>query len=226
MPPPVTSYFVRGEDGEEYGPVDLAELREWVAENRAGVGTEVKRDEPDGTWQPWQHFPELVALLAAVNATAGGPDLSFAPLWRRAVAFMLDIILISMLATPIFIVLAVIFIPDWTHQYWLAAQNPPFVMPELPGASEIFVNLIGDMVLVLYFSLFQWLHGQTPAKQLFRVRVVDQAGQKPSFPQTFWRAVALLISMNLLFLPMLYAFFNPQRRTLHDMIAGTYVVEA
>ena len=76
MLPENPTFFVRGEDGVEYGPVDLAELREWVAENRAGIGTEVKRDEPGSIWEPWQNFPELVALLAEVNVTEGEPELS------------------------------------------------------------------------------------------------------------------------------------------------------
>ncbi len=66
-------YFIRGDDGEEYGPVDLAELREWVRENRAGIGTEVRRADPDGTWNTWQTYPELVALVAEVNATGPVP---------------------------------------------------------------------------------------------------------------------------------------------------------
>ena len=65
-PPPPPAFIVRGDDGEEYGPVDLAELREWVRENRAGLGTVVRPDRPDASWQPWQNYPELVALLAAV----------------------------------------------------------------------------------------------------------------------------------------------------------------
>ena len=63
------AYWVRGEDGEEYGPVALAELREWVGENRVGLGTDVRLDTPHGTWHSWQFYPELVALLAEVKAT-------------------------------------------------------------------------------------------------------------------------------------------------------------
>src|SRR5271156_5698487 len=96
-PPPPPAFIVRGDDGEEYGPVDLAELREWVRENRAGLGTVVRSDRPDASWQPWQNYPELVALLA--EAHAGGPPpvpgtLVVAPLLRRAGAFALDLVLI------------------------------------------------------------------------------------------------------------------------------------
>ena len=90
MLPENPMFFVRGEDGVEYGPVDLAELREWVAENRAGIGTEVKRPEPGSVWEPWQNFPELVALLAEVNVTSGvpgEPGIAVAPIAQNRCEF-------------------------------------------------------------------------------------------------------------------------------------------
>src|SRR5271156_1050378 len=96
MLPENPTFVIRGDDGQEYGPVDLQELREWVQENRAGLGTEVRRDEPNASWHPWQNFPELIALLAEVHVTSpvpGQPALVIAPLWRRLAAFVLDFIL-------------------------------------------------------------------------------------------------------------------------------------
>jgi uncharacterized RDD family membrane protein YckC len=229
MLPENPSFLVRGDDGQEYGPVDLTELRDWVQENRAGLGTEVRRDEPGASWQPWQNYPELVALLAEVNVTNGGTGMlpaSVAPMWRRVLAFGLDLVLVSILLTPLLLMLCKIFLPDWLHLYRLAVENPPALPPDLPRTAEIIANLIADVVMALYFSLFQSLHGRTPAKSIFRIRVVDEMGQNPTFVQAFWRALLLIISMNLAFIPMLYAFFNPQRRALHDIMVGTYVVEA
>jgi uncharacterized RDD family membrane protein YckC len=228
MLPENPTFFVRGDDGLEYGPVDLAELREWVQENRAGIGTDVKRDEPNAPWQPWQSHPELVALLAEVTGTTPpvGPVADvIAPMGRRTLAFVLDFLLISILATPILAVCAFLFLPDWVSQYQVAVTTPPFIPPELPSAAEGVADVVADAVFVLYFTLFQAIHAMTPAKQLFRLRVVDAEGHAPNFVQAFWRSVVLIFSMNLLFLPMLYAFLNPQRRALHDIIAGTYVVE-
>ena len=98
MLPEKHSFWIRGEDGQEYGPVDLDELRDWVQENRAGLGTEVRLDEPGAPWNPWQNYPELVALLAEVHVTSpvpGQPGLVIARLGRRMAAFALDLVLIS-----------------------------------------------------------------------------------------------------------------------------------
>jgi uncharacterized RDD family membrane protein YckC len=229
MLPENHSFFIRGEDGQEYGPVDLDELRDWVRENRAGLGTEVRLDEPGAPWHPWQNYPELVALLAEVHVTSpvpGQPGLVIAPLGRRILAFGLDLVLISILVTPIFLTLALVCLPDWFVQYVVATSQPPFTPPDLPLDGKVVANLISDVILALYFTGFHAAHGQTPAKALLRLRVVDQSGRKPNPVKAFLRSLALIFSMSLLFLPLTYAFLNPQRRALHDFIAGTYVVKA
>jgi uncharacterized RDD family membrane protein YckC len=230
MLPENPMFLIRGEDGEEYGPVDLAELRDWVAENRAGIGTDVKRDDPHATWQPWQNFPELVALLAEVNATGGeliAPDVVFAPMWRRLLAFVIDYFLASLLSVPLVYVLeAVSGIRNLELRYILAV-----LQPDLPAPPNLLFygnlsNIISLLILVFYFAGFIAAHGRTPAKSILRMRVITLDGEKPSFVKALARSIALVLSANMLFfLPMLYAFFNPQRRTLHDMIAGTFVIE-
>jgi uncharacterized RDD family membrane protein YckC len=229
MLPENRSFLVRGDDGQEYGPVDLEELRGWVRENRAGLGTEVRLDEPGAAWSPWQNFPELVALLAHVHVTGpvpGQPGLVIAPLGRRVAAFTLDLIFIFILWVPILTALAFAIMPDFVVQTGVAASLTPFSPPELPLRGEIIMRLVYGSLVAFYFAGFQAAHGQTPAKALLRLRVVDQSGRKPSATRSLLRALALIFSMYLFFLPLTYAFFNPQRRAFHDFIAGTYVVEA
>ena len=223
------SFLIRGDDGQEYGPVDLDELSEWVRENRAGLGTEVRLDEPGMSWLPWQNYPELVALLAEARVTSPVPDLPglvIAPVGRRVAAFALDLLLIVILYLPIIVPLLLICMPDFYVEYAVSASRPPFTPPPVTVSQEVVINMIFNLVLILYVTGFHSAHGKTPAKTLLRLRVVDRLGRKPSVTKSFLRGLILIFSMNLLFLPFTYAFFNPQRRTLHDFIAGTYVVEA
>jgi uncharacterized RDD family membrane protein YckC len=239
MLPENPSFLIRGDDGQEYGPVDLDEIREWVRENRAGLGTEVRRDEPGALWRPWQNYPELVALLAEAQVTSPVPDLPglvIAPVGRRVGAFVLDLVLVIIPILIICYTVVLIFFPDWVvrdvvsfNQYMLDTESGnqhPFTPPDPPPYASVIAELISNSILALYFTGFHSAHGQTPAKTLLRLRVVDRSGQKPSVTKSFLRGLILIFSMNLLFLPFTYAFFNPQRRTLHDFIAGTYVVEA
>jgi len=201
-----------------------------VRENRAGLGTDVKRDEPGAAWQPWQTHPELVALLAQAHATALPPGplgLVIAPMGRRMLAFALDFFLASLLSMPPAYVLASLSgYPDLEMRYLAAAFQPDQAAPPNIVFYGLLTQVISQVVFVLYFAGFIAAHGQTPGKSLFRLRVMTAAGQKPYFVKALVRALVLAFSTNLLFLPMIYAFFNPQRRALHDLIAGTCVVEA
>ena len=239
MLPESRSFYIRGEDGEEYGPADLSELREWVRENRAGIGTEVRRDEPHGTWNDWQTYPELVALVAEVHVTSpvpGQPTLIIAPMGRRVAAFGIDLMLVMALWTPIMFIVVMVYMPDLCQRFVeyfnatvaAAMANPPGTPPsfEVPQSEEMKLSLVFHSVLLLYMAGFNLAHGQTPAKGMLRMRVVDQFGRKPGPIKILLRALLLIFSINLFFIPLAYAFFNPQRRAFHDFIVGTYVVEA
>jgi uncharacterized RDD family membrane protein YckC len=80
---------------------------------------------------------------------------------------------------------------------------------------------------VLYFGLCSifYLNGTTPGKAILRLYVVKKDGQKAGFGTMVVREWILkLISAYFLFLGFLWALFNRERRTWHDMILGTYVV--
>ncbi len=228
MFPENKSFLIRGDDGLEYGPVDLEELREWVQENRAGVGTEVRLDEEGSSWHPWQSFPELVALSAEAHAASPSPaqlGLVIAPAGRRVAALMADLILVSILFVPIVNVLALFLPMDAITQ---AALNPTALqnLPEKTLHQFLAFQMISNMGLALYLTGFVAAHGQTPGKAIMRIRVVEENGRKPTLLNSFLRAVVLILSMGLFFLPLAFALFNPQRRAVHDLIAGTYVVDA
>lgn len=226
MLPSNRAFFVRGDDGEEYGPVELEELRGWVRENRAGLGTAVRPDEANASWQPWQYYPELVALLAEAHATGFGPPIPMvAPMSRRMISWLIDFILWSILLLPIKSLMDAFMPVDQIIEMATSPralqEMPPQALHQL-WACEIIINAC----LLLYLTGFHAAHGKTPAKAIMRLTVVDQNGRKPSLFKSFLRSVALIFSINLFLIPLAYAFFNPQRRAFHDVVAGTYVIEA
>jgi uncharacterized RDD family membrane protein YckC len=234
MLPEKRAFYVQGDDGRDYGPVELDELREWVQENRAGLGTAVRLDEPDSIWLPWHQYPELVALLAETRAIGGAvgvpgqPELAVAFLGKRFLALVTDWILSGILSSPIICAVMAVYFPHWQDDFfaWLAQpQNP--MSPDLIHVLLI-NNLIIYLVLTLYMAGFHAAHGQTPAKAFLHLRVVDQNGQNPSLLRSLLRGLGLAISIYYLVgvISLIYARFNPQRRSFHDLLAGTYVVEA
>ena len=227
MPPENPTFIVRGDDGDDYGPVDLAELRDWVRENRAGLGTTVRLNEPDALWQPWQYYPELVALLAETRATATGPltGVVLAPMGRRMAAFLIDLILAYILIIPILLVVLIIGLPDTLVQLMLYSSHPQAGGPPISLADNILIQVLILGGIALYMAGFHGAHGKTPGKQLLRLRVVNETGHNPSLARALARGLVLSFSIFLYLFPLLYVFLQPQRRALHDLLAGTCVVE-
>ena len=61
-------YKFIGADGQQYGPVNLEQIRRWLAENRLRADTLVQAEgSPD--WKPLNSFPELAAELKSTPPT-------------------------------------------------------------------------------------------------------------------------------------------------------------
>jgi hypothetical protein len=67
-----TTYAMIGSDGQQYGPVTLAQIKTWVLEGRIGVATQVWRSDTN-SWQPAAQYVELglaQPVPPAIRATA------------------------------------------------------------------------------------------------------------------------------------------------------------
>ena len=91
-------------------------------------------------------------------------------------------------------------------------------------------NLIGVpfaiLSLVYEALMLQFKNGQTLGKMALKVRVVRPDGSPISTGQAWGRAVMRTILGCLWIVDYIPAFFTPDKTTLHDMVAGTRVVDA
>ena len=76
----------------------------------------------------------------------------------------------------------------------------------------------------LYVMLFSGLTGRTPGQRLLRLRLVDREGGAPGLLRAGIRTAALALGMVPGAVGPLWAFFDLERRTVHDLVAGTYLV--
>ena len=229
MLPENPSFVIRGDDGEEYGPVDLEELRGWVRENRAGLGTEVRRDEPGATWNSWQTYPELIALLAEAHAGhASAPahplGLTLSPVWRRVSAWLIDMVFLGILLNPLQLLVAHSIPASQIFETMLS----PAAMQALP--TSVLLQLVALLVVenacvVIYFTVCHAVYGKTPAQALLRIKVINAQGEKPTVVRAFIRSLALVFSVTF-YIPLVYVFLNPQRRAFHDIVTDTCVVNS
>jgi len=87
-------------------------------------------------------------------------------------------------------------------------------------------QLIGMFLGILYEAVFLSSPWQaTPGKKLLGLKVVDLNGLSISFWRAFGRASAKILS-SILLIGYIMAFFTKDKRALHDLMAGTIVIEA
>jgi uncharacterized membrane protein len=66
-------YRIIGADQKEYGPVSAEQLRQWIAEGRAGAHSLV-RAEGATEWKPLGELPEFAAALGMAPASQAAPQ--------------------------------------------------------------------------------------------------------------------------------------------------------
>ncbi|MFC1790604.1 RDD family protein [Patescibacteria group bacterium] len=131
--------------------------------------------------------------------------LKLASLWKRAVAFSIDFLFISLLKT-------------------ITARLLSFLTLS-PGASfgrAVFRwLLLTRFVQILYEVVFLSTWGQTIGKRVFKLIVVTEKEAKiPSWERAAFRSVLRLIPLE-----FLACLFTVRKQCLHDLIAKTVVVD-
>lgn len=144
------------------------------------------------------------------------PDtLVYAGLGARAVAKIIDILV---MALPAVIVTAIA----------ISYVLPAAVKAEAGGA--FLLTLLGAGVLVgLEFAIYQIFflpkYGATPGKRIMGLRVIRAGGAGVSLGRSAARFAGECINCLIpFFIGYVIAAFDPERRTVHDHIAGTRVI--
>ena len=145
------------------------------------------------------------------------PPLPYAGLSLRIVSAILDGVLMISLAA---------ITAAAAGFYILARSN----WGDTDPSDEVYVTsatiLCTFLILApLYFVLLWYWRGQTLGQQAVRVAVTDRDGYHILFWQSLVRVVVWPISVLPLGLGITTMFFDGEQRMLHDMLAGTVVVE-
>lgn len=144
--------------------------------------------------------------------------------WKRFVAFLVDIIIVSI--PP-----AIICLPFLYQQINSASQinetDPAFfgamLMVFFVYAFWVLLNLV---CFWLYFALLESGAKQaTLGKRLLRIKVIGKDGKRISFALATGRFFAKALSYITFYIGFIMAGFTNRKRTLHDYIVQTYVVE-
>lgn len=159
---------------------------------------------------------QIQKIKAPAVAKATSDAVTYAGFGVRAIAKLLDGLI---LAVPAIIVIALI-----------VTFALPASMKSQPGGAFL-LTAIGSAVLVsLTMIIYQiWClpkFGATPGKRIMRLRVIRAGGAEVSWGRSAARFAGECInSMIPFFIGYIIAAFDPERRTVHDHIAGTRVIK-
>lgn len=216
-----------GSDGREYSG-SLEELRQWAQEGRLGPSSMVWSDA-DERWIEASGRHELVWDLPVPPAPVVLPasplpslvDAGFVP---RLLACMADWMVILFLVNLVLL--------PWDERVQAFLQQVQSQLEAGGGVApdlglllrfQLLVTAIPAVVSLAYMVGFNGRWGATPGKRLLGLSVVSLEGFPIGFPGAFRRYLAGLLSV-LTFGVGYLLVLGPQRRTLHDLIAGTRVV--
>ncbi len=151
--------------------------------------------------------------------------MNYAGFWKRFGALLIDVILLGcvqwIVLTPILVSMGVV--TDMTNM----ASGDGDPMAAMSKMMSIFSvsSMIGWVVNIIYFSFMESSKFQaTLGKMALGIKVIDLAGQKLDITKALIRSVGKIISGMILAIGYIMAAFTEKKQGLHDMIAGTLVV--
>ncbi|KIG12296.1 RDD domain containing protein [Enhygromyxa salina] len=174
---------------------------------------------------------ELERELAAA-ATAACPHcerplmpVEVAGFWRRCAAGLIDLALLSVTAGPIAwglhrLIGSVPLAPD--------ARGLDFALTLFATDVSVLLLRAGPVLVLvgLYLMISVAWTGRTLGQRLLAVRIVDRHGQPPSVVVAVLRALAQLAGTLAAALGPAWIAFSSERRAIHDLVSGTYVIRA
>jgi len=138
-----------------------------------------------------------------------GPKRRDAGLVARLVALIVDSIVLGVITLTIAI------------GYMLATGNGLLSLLDLDPRTQAILTGAGVLIFLLYFTLTEMSDASTIGKGMRQIRVVDPTGNRIGIGRSVLRAVFKLFGPGYLVAP-----FTRRKRALHDLVAGTYVVDA
>ena len=100
---------------------------------------------------------------------------------------------------------------------------------DIEALNRFIISIAPYMLLlaIIYHTIFTALYGGSVGKILCKIKIVRlDTLDKPSYLQSFFRSFIRVISENMLLcIPLLYAFVDEYKRTLHDVMIQTIVID-
>jgi uncharacterized RDD family membrane protein YckC len=158
--------------------------------------------------------PEVIPPIPELSKLPARPG--FAGFWLRAIAYLFDTVLISLLFG-----LIASFYPATFIRFPDAASTSLTSLPQLTPIAFV-ITLTATW---LYYTIFEASAWQaTPGKRVLRLYVADLNGQRLTLARSAARNGGKLISSLTFLVGYLVAGFTEKKQALHDILAGCLVL--
>jgi len=138
--------------------------------------------------------------------------MNYASFGKRLAAYIIDGIILSIIQ----IILSFAFMGS------VVDTSSPSA--ELPAGFTLVLGVL-SLIAILYFAYFESSAKQgTFGKQAMKIIVTDSNGERISFLRALGRFLGKIISSMILLIGFIMAAFTSKKQALHDMIAGTLVL--
>jgi uncharacterized RDD family membrane protein YckC len=139
-------------------------------------------------------------------------DLQLASLRSRALAFVIDDILVTVIVMIIF----------WENIF-AVSQDMDAMMVLIE--TQLALPLIA--LKIVYQTFFVWYYGASVGKIVAKIRVIDaNHWGRVSFLSSLLRSIGRVFSEMFFYVGFLIGFFNDGKKTFHDIVGRTLVVNA
>lgn len=197
-------------EGQRTGPLELADINRQLAAGRLQP-SDLAWSEASPGWKPLLSFAGVMMPGAASSSTMpiglATPVIfgsrNYAGFWTRALAFIVDAIILGFLSAIIV-----------------------FLLTYADGTMSILRAVLPALVCFLYFpAMWSSPMQATLGQSLCHLRVIRVDGSAVSFMQGVLRAFGMIVSGLILGIGFVMIAFSNRKRGWHDQIADTCVVK-
>jgi uncharacterized RDD family membrane protein YckC len=160
------------------------------------------------------------------------PQLYYAGFWKRFGAYLIDGIIISVVIGIVFLVFGGLFglgmvssEMDFSNDS-MQMQDAEAMMVGAMMGTFMFLWLVSIVAQWLYFALMEASSNQgTLGKMALGIKVTDTFGHPITFGRATGRFFGKILSGAIFMIGYIMAAFTERKQALHDMMAGTLVLE-
>jgi uncharacterized RDD family membrane protein YckC len=131
--------------------------------------------------------------------------------YKRILAFIIDAIIVGIVH---YILVSIFGFNAFNFPIWT-----------LPNGMHLNVSLLSTFIFIVYFTLFDSskLKG-SPGKKILKLSILNDDFTKINIYKAFLRSMLKSFSFSILFIGFIPAFFSDDKKSLHDKLTGTIVV--